>query len=488
MRLLEEALTFDDVLLVPAYSEILPREVDLSTRITRRIRLNVPLMSAAMDTVTEARLAISIAQEGGVGIIHKSMGIEAQAREVGRVKKFESGIIRDPITVSPAMTIREVLDLTRSRGISGVPVVVGRKAVGIVTHRDLRFEDKFEAPVSSVMTPKERLVTVREDAPKDQVLALLHKHRIEKLLVVNGEHELVGMITVKDFQKANEFPRACKDDGGRLRVGAAVGTTPDTLDRVAALTEAGVDVVVVDTAHGHSRGVLDTVKRIKARWADSQVIAGNIATAEAARALIDAGADAVKVGIGPGSICTTRIVAGVGVPQISAVAAVAQALHDADVPVISDGGIRFSGDIAKAIAAGAHAVMIGGLFAGTEESPGEVELYQGASYKSYRGMGSLGAMGERHGSADRYFQDAATELEKLVPEGVEGRVPYKGSVVTILRQLSGGLRAAMGYTGSRNITDMRTRPVFVRITAAGIRESHVHDVSITKDAPNYRVS
>jgi len=488
MRILEEALTFDDVLLVPAYSEILPREVDLSTRVTRRIRLNVPLMSAAMDTVTEARLAITIAQEGGVGIIHKSMTIEAQAREVDRVKKFESGVIKDPITVSPAMTIREVLDLTRSRGISGVPVVVGKKAVGIVTHRDLRFEDKLEAPVSSVMTPKERLVTVREDAPKDQVLALLHKHRIEKLLVVNGDHELVGMITVKDFQKANEFPRACKDDGGRLRVGAAVGTTPDTLDRVAALSEAGVDLVVVDTAHGHSRGVLDTVKRIKAKWANSQVIAGNIATAEAAQALVDAGADAVKVGIGPGSICTTRIVAGVGVPQISAVASVAQALRDADVPVISDGGIRFSGDIAKAIAAGAHAVMIGGLFAGTEESPGEVELYQGASYKSYRGMGSLGAMGERHGSADRYFQDAATELEKLVPEGVEGRVPYKGSVVTILRQLSGGLRAAMGYTGSRNITDMRTRPVFVRITTAGIRESHVHDVSITKEAPNYRVS
>jgi IMP dehydrogenase len=488
MRILEEALTFDDVLLVPAYSEILPREVDLSTRVTRRIRLNVPLMSAAMDTVTEARLAITIAQEGGVGIIHKSMTIEAQAREVGRVKKFESGVIKDPITVSPNMSIREVLDLTRSRGISGVPVVVGKKAVGIVTHRDLRFEDKLEAPVSSVMTPKERLVTVREDAPKDQVLALLHKHRIEKLLVVNGDHELVGMITVKDFQKANEFPRACKDDGGRLRVGAAVGTTPDTLDRVAALTEAGVDLVVVDTAHGHSRGVLDTVKRIKAKWADGQVIAGNIATAEAAQALVDAGADAVKVGIGPGSICTTRIVAGVGVPQISAVAAVAQALRDADVPVISDGGIRFSGDIAKAIAAGAHAVMIGGLFAGTEESPGDVELYQGASYKSYRGMGSLGAMGERHGSADRYFQDAATELEKLVPEGVEGRVPYKGSVVTILRQLSGGLRAAMGYTGSRNITDMRTRPVFVRITTAGIRESHVHDVSITKEAPNYRVS
>ena len=488
MRILEEALTFDDVLLVPAYSEILPREVDLSTRVTRRIHVNVPLLSAAMDTVTEARLAITIAQEGGLGVIHKSMSIEAQAREVGRVKKFESGVIRDPITVSPSMSIRAVLDLTRSRGISGVPVVVGKKAVGIVTHRDLRFEDRLDSPVSQVMTPQERLVTVREDAPKDQVLALLHKHRIEKLLVVNGDHELVGMITVKDFQKANEFPRACKDDGGRLRVGAAVGTTPDTLDRVAALTEAGVDLVVVDTAHGHSKGVLDTVRRIKARWADSQVIAGNIATAEAGRALVDAGADAVKVGIGPGSICTTRIVAGVGVPQISAVANVAEALRDSDVPVISDGGIRFSGDIAKALAAGAHAVTIGGLFAGTEESPGEVELYQGASYKSYRGMGSLGAMGERHSSADRYFQDAATELEKLVPEGVEGRVPYKGSVVTILRQLAGGLRAAMGYTGSRNIADLRTRPVFVRITSAGIRESHVHDVSITKEAPNYRVS
>jgi len=488
MRVLEEALTFDDVLLVPAYSEILPREVDLSTRVTRGIRLNVPLLSAAMDTVTEARLAIAIAQEGGIGVIHKSMSIEAQAREVGRVKKFESGVIRDPITVSPDMSIREVLDLTRSRGISGVPVVVGRKAVGIVTHRDLRFEDRFEAPVSAVMTPKERLVTVREDAPEEEVLALLHKHRIEKLLVVNGAHELVGMITVKDFQKAHEFPRACKDGSGRLRVGAAVGTTPDTLDRVAALREAGVDLVVVDTAHGHSKGVLDTVKRIKARWAEIQVIAGNIATAEAARALVDAGADAVKVGIGPGSICTTRVVAGVGVPQISAVGNVAEALRDADVPVISDGGIRFSGDIAKAIAAGAHAVMIGGLFAGTEESPGEVELYQGASYKSYRGMGSLGAMGERHGSADRYFQDAATELEKLVPEGVEGRVPYKGSVVTILRQLSGGLRAAMGYTGSRSITDMRSRPVFVRVTTAGIRESHVHDVTITKEAPNYRAS
>ncbi len=488
MRILEQALTFDDVLLVPAYSEILPREVDLSTQLTRRIRLNLPLLSAAMDTVTEARLAITIAQEGGIGIVHKSMSIEAQAREVGRVKKFESGLIKDPITVPPTMTIREVLDLTHARGISGVPVVLGRKVVGIVTHRDLRFELKLDAPVSSVMTPKERLITVRETTPREEVLALLHKHRIEKVLVVNGEQELAGMITVKDIQKAKEFPRACKDEGGRLRVGAAVGTTADTLDRVAALREAGVDVVVVDTAHGHSRGVIQTVAQIKKRWPDQQVIAGNIATAEAARALVDAGADAVKVGIGPGSICTTRIVAGVGVPQISAVSNVAEALRDSDVPLIADGGIRFSGDIAKAIVAGAHTVMIGSLFAGTEESPGEVELYQGASYKSYRGMGSLGAMAERHGSADRYFQDAATELEKLVPEGVEGRVPYKGSVVAILQQLAGGLRAAMGYTGSRDITEMRTRPVFVRVTTAGMRESHVHDVSITKEAPNYRVS
>jgi IMP dehydrogenase len=488
MRILEEALTFDDVLLVPAYSEILPREVDLGTRVTRRIRLNLPLLSAAMDTVTEARLAITIAQEGGIGIIHKSMTVEAQAREVGRVKKFESGIIKDPITVSPNTTIREVLDLTRSRGISGVPVVVGKKAVGIVTHRDLRFEQKLDAPVSSVMTPQDQLITVRETAPKEEVLALLHKHRIEKVLVVNAEHELTGMITVKDFQKATEFPRACKDETGRLRVGAAVGTTPDTMDRVAALRESGVDLVVVDTAHGHSRGVIAMVERIKSQWADQQVIAGNIATGEAALALVAAGADGVKVGIGPGSICTTRIVAGVGVPQISAVANVAEALRNSDVPVISDGGIRFSGDLAKAVAAGAHAVMIGSLFAGTEESPGDVELYQGASYKSYRGMGSLGAMAERHGSADRYFQDASTELEKLVPEGVEGRVPYKGSVVTILQQLAGGLRAAMGYTGSRNITDLRTRPVFVRVTNAGVRESHVHDVTITKEAPNYRVS
>ena len=486
MRILEEALTFDDVLLVPAYSEILPREVDLSTQLTRRIRLNLPLLSAAMDTVTEARLAITMAQEGGIGVIHKNMSIEAQAREVARVKKYESGVIKDPITVTPDMTIRQVLELTRSRGISGMPVVSGKKVVGIVTHRDLRFEEKLDAPVSTVMTPQERLITVRENAPKEEVLGLLHRHRIEKVLVVNGSGELAGMITVKDFQKATEFPRASKDDRGRLRVGAAVGTTPDTLDRVAALRDAGVDVVIVDTAHGHSRGVLETVRHIKAKWGDQQVIGGNIATLEAAKALAEAGADAVKVGIGPGSICTTRVVAGVGVPQISAVAGIADALN-AEIPVISDGGIRYSGDIAKALVAGAHAVMIGSLFAGTEESPGEVELYQGASYKSYRGMGSLGAMSERHGSADRYFQDAASELEKLVPEGVEGRVPYKGSVVTILHQLAGGLRAAMGYTGSRNINDMRTKPKFVRITNAGIRESHVHDVAITKEAPNYRV-
>ena len=487
MRILEEALTFDDVLLVPAYSEVLPREVDLSTQLTRAIRLNLPLMSAAMDTVTEARLAITMAQEGGIGIIHKSMTIEAQAREVARVKKYESGVIRDPITVTPDMTIRQVIDLTHARGISGVPVVKGKKVVGIVTHRDLRFEEKLDAPVSSVMTPQERLITVRESASKEDVLLLLHKHRIEKVLVVGKDFELRGMITVKDFQKAREFPRACKDEGGRLRVGAAVGTSPDTLDRVAALHEAHVDVVVVDTAHGHSRGVLEMVKKLKGKWPDLQVIAGNIATPEAAADLVKAGADAVKVGIGPGSICTTRVVAGVGVPQISAVSNVAEGLAKQGVPLIADGGIRYSGDVAKAIVAGAHAVMIGGLFAGTEESPGEVELYQGGSYKSYRGMGSLGAMAERHGSSDRYFQDTTAELEKLVPEGIEGRVPYKGSLVAILHQLAGGLRAAMGYTGSGNIQEMRTRPTFVRMTSAGVRESHVHDVTITKEAPNYRV-
>ena len=488
MRILEEALTFDDVLLVPARSGVLPREVDLSTQLTRRIRIGLPVLSAAMDTVTESRLAITMAQEGGMGVIHKNMTIESQAREVASVKKFESGVIADPITVSPEATIREVIELTRARGISGVPVVSGSKVVGIVTHRDLRFERKLDAPVSTVMTPQSRLVTVREGAPKDEVQRLLHKHRIEKVLVVAADGELRGMITVKDFQKATEFPRASKDATGRLRVGAAVGTTPDTFDRVAALREAGVDVIVVDTSHGHSSGVLEIVAALKKRWEDQEIIAGNIVTREGALDLVAAGADAVKVGIGPGSICTTRIVAGVGVPQISAVANVAEALAAKGVPLIADGGIRYSGDLAKAIAAGAHAVMIGGLFAGTEESPGEVELYQGASYKSYRGMGSLGAMGDRHGSADRYFQDTNTELEKLVPEGIEGRVPYKGSLVSILYQLAGGLRAAMGYTGSGDIEQMRTRPSFVRITSAGVRESHVHDVAITKEAPNYRVS
>ena len=488
MRILEQALTFDDVLLVPAYSEVLPREVDLSSQLSRGIRVNLPFVSAAMDTVTEARLAITIAQEGGIGIVHKNMTIEAQAREVRRVKKFESGVISDPITITPDRTIREVLDLTRAKGISGVPVVVGGKAVGIVTHRDLRFVTELDKPVSAVMTPQDQLITVRENAPKEQVLALLHKHRIEKMLVVDADFNLKGMITVKDFQKATEFPRACKDERGALRVGAAVGTSPDTLDRVAALREAGVDVIVVDTSHGHSRGVLEMVKRIKQTWPEQQVIAGNIVTPEAALALVEAGADGVKVGIGPGSICTTRIVAGVGVPQISAVSKVAEALKGTGVPLIADGGIRFSGDIAKAIAAGANCVMMGGLFAGTEESPGEVELYQGASYKSYRGMGSVGAMAEKNGSKDRYFQDTTEELEKLVPEGIEGRVPYKGSVIGILHQLAGGLRAAMGYTGSQNIEEMRTRPSFVRITNAGVRESHVHDVTITKEAPNYRVS
>jgi IMP dehydrogenase len=488
MRILQEALTFDDVLLVPAYSEVLPREVDLSTQLTRNIRLNLPMVSAAMDTVTEARLAIAIAQEGGIGIVHKSMTIEAQALEVARVKKFESGVVLDPITVSPDTTIRQVLELTKARGISGMPVVKGSKVVGIVTSRDLRFETQLDNPVSSVMTPKERLVTVPENAPREDVLQLFHKHRIEKVLVVGEGHELKGLITVKDIQKATERPRACKDSSGRLRVGAAVGTSPDTLDRVAALVEAGVDAVVVDTSHGHSRGVIQMVERVKSRWPSLQVIAGNIVTAEAAQALVKAGVDGVKVGIGPGSICTTRVVAGVGVPQISAVANVAAALEGTGVPLIADGGIRYSGDVAKAIAAGAHAVMIGGLFAGTEESPGEVELFQGASFKSYRGMGSLGAMAERHGSSDRYFQDTTTELEKLVPEGIEGRVPYKGSLVAILHQLAGGLRAAMGYTGSHSIDQMRTRPSFVRITTAGVRESHVHDVTITKEAPNYRIS
>jgi len=487
MRLIQEALTFDDVLLEPAYSEVLPRDVSLSTRLTAEIDLQLPLLSAAMDTVTEARLAIALAQEGGIGVIHKNMTGEAQGREVLRVKKYESGIINDPITVTPDKTIREVLDLTRARGISGVPVVDGDNTVGIVTNRDLRFETRLDLPVSEVMTPRDRLVTVREGAAKEEVLQLLHKHRIEKVLIVDKDFRLKGMITAKDFQKATDFPRACKDERGALRVAAAVGTGADTDERVEALVAAGVDVIVVDTSHGHTRGVLNRVRRIKDAFPHIQVIGGNIVTGDAATALVEAGADGVKVGIGPGSICTTRIVAGVGVPQVSAVANVAAALAGTGVPLIADGGIRYSGDLAKAIAAGAHSIMVGGLFAGTEESPGEVELYQGRSYKAYRGMGSLSAMSQRNGSKDRYFQDATDEVEKLVPEGIEGRVPYKGSLLQIIHQLAGGLRAAMGYTGCRTIEEMRTLPKFVRITNAGVRESHVHDVAITKEAPNYRV-
>jgi len=484
MRIAKEALTFDDVLLQPAYSEVLPRQVSLATRLTREIGMNIPLTSAAMDTVTEGRLAITIAQEGGIGIIHKNMTPEEQARQVVLVKKYESGVISDPITVSPDLTIREVMELTRSKNISGVPVVDGDETVGIVTNRDLRFETKLDSAVSSVMTPKEKLVTVREGAGKEEVLSLLHKHRIEKVLVVDDDFRLRGMITAKDFQKATDFPLACKDERGALRVGAAVGTGADTEERVELLVKSGVDVIVVDTSHGFSRGVLDRVSWIKRHYPDTQVIGGNVVTGDAALALVEAGADAVKVGIGPGSICTTRVVAGVGVPQISAVAEVADALAPSGIPLIADGGIRFSGDIAKALVAGGYCVMIGGLFAGTEESPGEVELYQGRSYKSYRGMGSIGAMSK--GSKDRYFQDATEELEKLVPEGIEGRVPYKGSMVAIVHQLMGGVRAAMGYTGSSSIDEMRTKPQFVRITGAGMRESHVHDVAITKEAPNYR--
>ena len=458
----------------------------MSTKLTAELNLNIPLMAAAMDTVTEFRLAIALAQEGGIGIIHKNMQPEEQARQVLQVKKFESGIVRDPITVPPDMTIREVMDLTRAMNISGVPVVEGTQTIGIVTHRDLRFETQLDAPVLTVMTPKDRLVTVREGADDAEVLSLLHKHRIEKVLVVTEDFELRGMITAKDFQKASDYPRACKDDRGALRVGAAVGTGQDTDERIAALVQAGVDLIVVDTSHGFSKGVIERVRQTKKQYPDLQLIGGNIVTAEAALALVEAGADGVKVGIGPGSICTTRVVAGVGVPQISAVAEVAEALAKKGIPLISDGGIRYSGDIAKALVAGAYSVMIGSLFAGTEESPGEVELYQGRSYKSYRGMGSVGAMGQKHGSSDRYFQDATEELEKLVPEGIEGRVAYKGSMVAIVHQLMGGVRAAMGYTGSHNIDEMRTRPKFVKITGAGMRESHVHDVTITKEAPNYR--
>ncbi len=479
----EEALTFDDVLLLPAYSDVLPRQVSLHTPLARDVLLNMPIMSAAMDTVTEARLAIAMAQEGGIGIIHKNMSIERQAAEVAAVKKFESGVIKNPITVTPETSIEQVLQLTRARGISGVPVVEGKLLVGIVTARDLRFETELNKPVSSIMTPRERLVTVKEGAATSEVIRLLRVHRIEKVLVVNDDFQLRGMITVKDIQKATDYPNAAKDKHGSLRVGAALGTNPEVEDRIAALVEAGVDVVVMDTAHGHSRSVIERVRWIRRNYPELAIIAGNVATGEGALALAEAGADGVKVGIGPGSICTTRIVAGVGVPQISAVANVAYALKDWPTVIISDGGIRYSGDIAKAIVAGAHCVMIGGLFAGTEEAPGEVELYQGRSYKSYRGMGSLGAM--QQGSSERYFQDTTSGVEKLVPEGIEGRVPYKGSMAVVVHQLLGGLRAAMGYTGCATIAEMRTKPKFIKITSAGVRESHVHDVHITKEPPNY---
>ncbi len=486
MRILEEALTFDDVLLVPAHSTVLPKDVSLATQLTRNITLNVPFISAAMDTVTEARLAIALAQEGGIGIIHKNMTVQQQAAEVAKVKKYESGVIRDPITVSSTATIAEVKAITLQANISGMPVVDNGELVGIVTGRDLRFEKNTSAAVSTVMTPKERLVTVPEGTSREQVLDLLHHHRIERVLVVNAQGKLSGMITVKDIRKARDYPNACKDDQGRLRVGAAVGAGEGTDVRVAALVEAGVDVLIVDTAHGHSQGVIDRVRWVKDHFPQVQVIGGNIATAEAALALVEAGADAVKVGIGPGSICTTRIVAGVGVPQISAVANVAKALEGTGVPLIADGGIRYSGDVAKALAAGAYCVMLGSMFAGTDEAPGEIEYYQGRAYKNYRGMGSLGAMAQTQGSSDRYFQSTNAE-DKLVPEGIEGRLPYKGPLAPILHQMSGGLRASMGYTGCATIEQMRTKPFFVRITNAGIVESHVHDVTITKEAPNYRV-
>ena len=483
MRILAEALTFDDVSLVPAHSVVLPRDVNLATRLGPNLLLNLPILAAAMDTVTEGRLAIAMAQMGGLGIIHKNMTVEQQAAEVALVKKFEAGVIRDPITVSPETSIRDVLSLTRARNISGVPVVEGGHLVGIVTSRDLRFETQLDAPVSRIMTKQDRLVTVREGASDDEVLQLMHTHRIEKVLVVNEQFKLRGLVTVKDIQKARDNPYAAKDSSERLVVGAAVGTAGDTEQRVAALVEAGVDVIVVDTAHGHSQGVLDRVAWVKKNFPEICVIGGNIVTGEAAIALADCGADAVKVGIGPGSICTTRIVAGVGVPQITAIDLVATALKDR-IPLIADGGIRYSGDIGKAIAAGASAVMIGGLFAGTEEAPGEVELFQGRSYKSYRGMGSLGAM--QQGSKDRYFQDAS-DADKLVPEGIEGRVPYRGPLRNIVHQLAGGLRASMGYVGCASIAEMRSKPQFVRVTHAGMRESHVHDVTITKEPPNYRM-
>ncbi|MCB5162938.1 IMP dehydrogenase [Marinomonas sp. E8] len=484
LRIVQEALTFDDVLLIPGYSEVLPKDVSLKTKITKDIELNIPLTSSAMDTVTEHRMAIALAQEGGIGIVHKNLTIEEQALEVRRVKKFESGIVRDLVTIHPEASINELMALTATNNISSVPVVQGTDLVGIVTSRDVRFVKDFNKKVSDIMTPKDRLVTALEGASAGSIRKLLHENRIEKVLIVNEQFELRGMVTVTDFNKATTYPNACKDDQGRLRVGAAVGTGADTGDRVKALSDAGVDVIVVDTAHGHSKGVIDRVRWVKENFSHIQVIGGNIATAEAAIALADAGADGVKVGIGPGSICTTRIVAGVGVPQISAVANVAEAMNPRGIPVIADGGVRFSGDIGKAIAAGASVIMVGGLLAGTDEAPGEVVLFQGRSYKAYRGMGSLGAMSQAQGSSDRYFQDSSS-VEKLVPEGIEGRVASKGPMASVIHQLMGGVRSSMGYTGSADIETMRTKTQFSKITGAGMRESHVHDVTITKEAPNY---
>jgi IMP dehydrogenase len=484
MRVIQKALTFDDVLLLPAHSRVLPREVSLKTRFTRKLELNIPVVSAAMDTVTEARLAIAIAQEGGLGVIHKNLSAAEQAAEVAKVKRFESGVLRDPMTIAPEMTVREVMALQKQHRISGFPVVRAGKVVGIVTNRDLRFETKLDQPVKSIMTPQKDLITVREGANREQAKEVMHKHRLERVLVVDAEWHLKGLVTVKDIMKETEHPNACKDAQGKLRVAAAVGVGEGTDERVAALVEAGADALVVDTAHGHAQGVLDRVQWIKKRYPQMQVVGGNVGTAEGAKALVDHGADGVKVGIGPGSICTTRIVAGVGVPQITAIQSVAEALAKADVPLIADGGIRYSGDIAKALGAGAHVVMLGSMFAGTDESPGDIELYQGRSYKSYRGMGSLGAM--QQGAADRYFQDSEMNVDKLVPEGVEGRVAYRGSVVWVIQQLIGGVRASMGYTGSATVDDLRTRARFVEITSAGMRESHVHDVQIVKEAPNYR--
>ena len=488
LRIVDEALTFDDVLLLPAYSEILPKAADLTTRLTKNITLNLPIISAAMDTVTESEMAITMAQLGGLGILHKSMDIDKQAMQVRRVKKFEAGTVVDPITVHPEMTIGELLRLAQDNNISGVPVVEKGtdKVIGIVTHRDWRFETNLSLPVSHIMTPKDQLVTVKEGESNENIKKLLHEHRIEKVIVINDDFRLRGLITVNDFTKAENNPNACKDEHGRLRVGAAVGTGADTQARVEALISADVDIIVVDTAHGHSKGVIDKVSWIKKNFPNVQVIGGNIATGDAAKALRDAGADAVKVGIGPGSICTTRIIAGVGMPQISAIDSVANALQDS-IPLIADGGIRYSGDMAKAIAAGASCIMVGSLMAGTEEAPGEVELFQGRYYKAYRGMGSLGAMSGQNGSSDRYFQDAKDGVEKLVPEGIEGRVPYKGPVAGIVNQMMGGLRSSMGYTGCATIEEMRTKPQFVKVTSAGMKESHVHDVQITKEAPNYRV-